>query len=995
MTAVDLPAHVTVPDVCGRLPRDSLHRHLRQTLWLAPTRLVWIHGGPGWGKTSFAAAACRRHDDAATWLRLDDRHADPAALLSDLQQALHAALPASDLALPMLSREQLAAPAVRLRQAFRAMFAALPARALLVLDDVQTCGDDDAIAGWLNVLVEECRAGQRVMAVSRRGPPDQLARLVLTGAVVDWPARGLAFCSDEVSPWLVARGADASQVLAWVERCQGWPAAVMCMPCTPQSGQADRATAEVAPRPDAPDSLAAFIDSEVLQPLPADARALLEACAWLPVIDLRALPALGVASASADAAALLERLASDAALVDRVAQTAGAARWRLHDLLRERLRHQALRDEAPAVVAARIEATARWLESDSQDEAALACWFDAAAPAPARWFEADRLLQRLAPAWLSGQRQRSLRDAALRIPESMRSAGLWWRLAQAQAPFNPAAARGAAERALALWPTDAKAERLHCLALVIASYFQAFDSTTPLAHWMGQLESQGLDADKIDPEQHAALAVGVFSAMFLRTPTHPALATWQSRARAVPTLPVNPDTRVRAAMLLAKQGWYNGRHHDILPLAAQVEGALTDAALSPYSRLVWCLLRQYEAWARADWPAGLAAANEGIALARASGIHLLDQHLRLHAACFAALAGDPSRADTLLAEVARHANPAKPMECWHHFATRGWLMLRAGRHAEAEAASALAVVAADAMGPAPRAMALVVRCHALRALDRDAEALLALLDVERAAAAGNLFAAAHAELLRADLALAQDDRAAAHSPLARAFAIVREQGLHALFGVAPDCLARLAAAALDHGIEADSVVAVIRAQRLAPPPQAGAHWPWPVRVRTLGRFEVEIDGTPLRREGKTPQRPLDLLQALIAHGGRAPVAWLVDALWPQSEGDRANDAFEVALRRLRKLLGNADALRLSGGELALDARWVWVDALHWRGLAETAGDNGLAISGWSENDFLPDQKAAWVYPARARLAALRQRASQARQPAAPRAAGAGVGARAP
>ena len=187
------------------------------------------------------------------------------------------------------------------------------------------------------------------------------------------------------------------------------------------------------------------------------------------------------------------------------------------------------------------------------------------------------------------------------------------------------------------------------------------------------------------------------------------------------------------------------------------------------------------------------------------------------------------------------------------------------------------------------------------------------------------------------------------------------------------------------------MVAMIRAQRLAPPALAGERWPWPVRVRTLGRFEIEVDGVPLRHEGKAPQRPLDLLQALIARGGRAPVAWLADALWPQSEGDHANDAFEVALRRLRKLLGHADALRLSGGELALDPACVWVDALHWRALAEPAGDGGLAINGSSEEDFLPDQAAAWVYPARAQLAALQQRARQARESA----ASAGVGVRAP
>jgi hypothetical protein len=333
------------------------------------------------------------------------------------------------------------------------------------------------------------------------------------------------------------------------------------------------------------------------------------------------------------------------------------------------------------------------------------------------------------------------------------------------------------------------------------------------------------------------------------------------------------------------------------------------------------------------------------------------------------------------------------MEAWHHCAVRGWLLLRDGRHAEAEAAAARAVEAADAMGPAPRAMAMAVRCHALRAAGRDTEAQRALRDLELTAATGNRFAALHVALARADGALAIGETLSARSALDKAFAIVRAQGLHAVFGIAPECLARLAAAALNDGIEVDSVRAVIRAQRLAPPPLAGEHWPWPVRVRTLGCFAVDIDGQPLRHDGKAPKRPLELLQALIAHGGRAPVAWLADALWPQSEGDHATDAFEVALRRLRKLLGPGDALRLSGGELSIEPSRVWVDALHWRALAEHAGDAALVINGWSAEDFLPDCDAAWVYPARAQFAALRRRAGAPAQAQVPQ--GAGIGPRLP
>ena len=46
-------------------------------------------------------------------------------------------------------------------------------------------------------------------------------------------------------------------------------------------------------------------------------------------------------------------------------------------------------------------------------------------------------------------------------------------------------------------------------------------------------------------------------------------------------------------------------------------------------------------------------------------------------------------------------------------------------------------------------------------------------------------------------------------------------------------------------------------------------WPWLIRICTLGRFAIVIDGIPLRSTGKAQKRPLDLLKLLIALGGQS------------------------------------------------------------------------------------------------------------------------------
>ena len=63
-------------------------------------------------------------------------------------------------------------------------------------------------------------------------------------------------------------------------------------------------------------------------------------------------------------------------------------------------------------------------------------------------------------------------------------------------------------------------------------------------------------------------------------------------------------------------------------------------------------------------------------------------------------------------------------------------------------------------------------------------------------------------------------------------------------------------------------------------------WPYPIKIYTLGRFEIIRDDEPLHFSGKEQKKPLELLKALIAFGGRdVPEERLTDALWPDADGD--------------------------------------------------------------------------------------------------------------
>ena len=144
----------------------------------------------------------------------------------------------------------------------------------------------------------------------------------------------------------------------------------------------------------------------------------------------------------------------------------------------------------------------------------------------------------------------------------------------------------------------------------------------------------------------------------------------------------------------------------------------------------------------------------------------------------------------------------------------------------------------------------------------------------------------------------------------------------------PDLVEPLLYLALEQSIEITYVQQLIRQAKIVPqdPMATPEQWPMPVRVYTLGRFSLQVNGEPLPCSARTKNRPLELLKAIIAFGGQdVAQEKVMDALWPDASGDTALKSLHTTLHRLRKLLDIEESVILKDGYLALDARYVWVD----------------------------------------------------------------------
>lgn len=128
-------------------------------------------------------------------------------------------------------------------------------------------------------------------------------------------------------------------------------------------------------------------------------------------------------------------------------------------------------------------------------------------------------------------------------------------------------------------------------------------------------------------------------------------------------------------------------------------------------------------------------------------------------------------------------------------------------------------------------------------------------------------------------------------------------------------------------VEIEDALNQIRPPALDPTSPVKVALPYLIRIYTLGRFAIFNGNAALQFSGKVQKKPLALLKALIALGGKDIAAnALCDSLWPDSAGDNARHALDMAVSRLRKLLGSSSAILVQDAKFSVNDKLIWLDA---------------------------------------------------------------------
>jgi len=897
-------------------------------------KIIWVVAPPGAGKTTLVADHIGRRKRACLWYQIDEDDADIAAFFHYLGLAVKKAAPRKRRPLPHLTPEYRAGLATFTRRYFQELYSRLKPPFTLVFDNYQEVAADAGLHEVLRDGLDGLPAGGHVVVLSRSTPPPVFARFLASGAmeILDWDALKLTL--EEFSSVARLRGQDklpAEMLQQLYARTQGWAAGLVLMLERTEDSRPQAALDST------PEAIFDYFAGEVFDKSDDKTREVLLQTAFLPMLGIKTVEKLTGQHA---AARILSDLSRKSYFTVKHPQAEPV--YQYHPLFQEFLRARAKELLAPERLAALQQNAAALLEADGQVEAAADLL-----QAARDWAMLARLIGRHAQLFVSQGRMQTIEGWLRGVPEDVRARDPWleyW-LGVCRLPFAPTEAREHFARAYERFKSGGDLPGV-CLAwgAVIDTFVYEWQDFKPMEPWIARLEELPPDVSALPPPLAEHLTSAIFIALVHGRPAHPDLVSWAERVARIVRESKNLSLRIKVAPhLLQYYTWWSGE----LPKAELFLNTLRAIAAAPgvppLVQITWQAMSSAYHWVIAENDACAEAANRGLEVADASGVHVWD-FLLCSQGIFAAVFGDkPAPAEPYFARMRASLNPARRVDAaWYYYLLAGKCFLE-GDFARALDHSEQCVRLNEEAGVA--LTGAYGRADHARVMFYSGDRERAVSTMRETRSVGKNMRCAGIEyvtyLTEAEFALLMNDTASCIEGLRHALPIARRHGFQTRTWWHPGIMSRLYAVALEHEIEADYVRSLIRKRRLLPP-EGGAteSWPYPVKIHALGRFDILRDGAPLKFSGKVQRKPLDLLQVLIALGGRdVPEAHLSDILWPDAAGDDAHRAFLTTLQRLRRVLGYKDALVSADGRLTLDPRYAWVDVSAFERLlnqAETA-----------------------------------------------------------
>lgn len=957
---------ITRPRLYRSLVRERLFRRLDA---MGGRQAIWITGPPGIGKTTLCSSYLERRRTPSLWYQMDSGDSDPASFFYYLGVAMQAL--AGGEPLPLLTPEYLADLPGFTRRYFRQLFGRLQKATVVVFDNYHAVSPASVLHAVIRDAIEEIPDEVCVIFTSRAEPPPQLTRLRLTNAIACLGADALRMDLDEaraIAALEEGEGGLTDEAIREVWTLSGgWTVGFVLM-LAHRRTTGNQALAAV---PASRDILFDYFAVEILGATSPEVCHILLRTAFLPMFTV---PMAEAISGNLDAGERLDTLFRLRYFIDRRGEPEPT--YEYNGLFREFLLARAREQLDPAECRMLQRRSARLLEIGSHPEQAFILYVQSE-----DWPAAVRLIREEAPGLIRQGRWLTAKGWLALLPAAMLAADPWlsyWAGA-CDAPIDPARARAALEHAYTgLAAQNDACGQIMAAALVMETYYFEWTTFAPLDHWIDVLSGLlAQDVSYLAPAVELGARAGLVASLLYRQPQRPLLVPESARALALLEADVPLGVRFTAGIILLNCYCFRGDFDCAERVVGLLAPHLANRALTPLNQVWWQMAVGYYHLLLADHDAAAAALDRSAATGQKYGLSFLTPAVLTQRALVALTFGDLDQAATLLPKIKAAINPVRRMDLALFQSAQSWYAFQRGDVATAAKHGQSAVDAAFEAG------AVTIQTYCL--LGRATQQLESGNAGHAAASVRNLRVRdRHASLLldfsclliEAWAAFAAGDSDTGLARLRAGLAIGRAQNFVNTLRWSPNMIVRLLCHALEAGIEVDYVQHLIRTRRLAADTPEIERWPWPIKLYLLGRFSVVIDDTPLKTSGKAQARPLELLKALVAGGGReVAAATLGTQLWPDIDGDAAQSALDTTLHRLRKLLKNEDAITVQQSRLSLNPARVWVDAWAFERLANRCEQEGAPCPEAAAKFFrlyvgnvLPQETdAPWLLPIRERL----------------------------
>src|SRR3990172_4383733 len=904
--------------------------------------VVWISGPAGSGKTTLVGSYLDARKLPCLWYQVDEGDADIATFFYYLGLAAKKAAPRIKQPLPLFTPEyQFGIPSFAKRY-FENLYSRLKPPSVIVFDNYQEVPADSPFHEMIRNGLSEIPQGIKVIVISRTDPLPVFTRLQANAVMETIGWEDLRFTPQETSGAMKLHSGKAlpkEKLQQIYEKTQGWAAGMVLVEAAWSGGDGPQASGTMLRG-----KISDYFAEEVFGSLDEEMQQFLLKTSFFPRMTPRMAEEISGIGRASD---LLRNLNRGNYFTER--RAAHELTYQYHALFREFLQKQAEQRYSQADRMKFQITAAKLLEKSGQIEDAAELYSETR-----EWDSLVTTILHNARTLINQGRSRTLEEWLIRLPEAIAEQRPWilyWR-GMCRSMFNPAEARNFFEKAYGLFEAVKNMTGVFLSwAGIVETFFYEWDIFTPLDRWIAKLRKLLKRSPSFPSEEiEIQVALWMFYALLLRQPHHPELPKWERKLNVLRKKSRDINLQVTMSHILVLYYTWIGDFAKAGMIVSEQRLTSRHGAVAPGNRITWWMMESVYYWFTADDEASRKLVNECLKAAEHFGVHIHDYRILAQGVYSTLTFGDVATAEQYLKRMSLIMDSSRRLDLsQYHYECALMALVQDDFLRSAEHAHTSVNLAIESGAPFPEAITRNVLAQALFECGEHRAANVHLSKAYKIGRQMKSDLVCHKYLLsKSYFSFLRDmDEEQGLKYLKKAMTLGREKKYVNMDSWRPVVMSLLCAKALEHGIEVEYVRDLIRKRNLNPPSPPFAKggmggiwmdsWPWPIRINTLGRFVLLKDEKPVRSSGKVQKKPLEMLKALIAFGGRdVQGEQIAAALWPDADGDAAYKAFGITLIRLRELLGVKDAVHLREGNVTLDQRYFWVDTWAFEHMLESS-----------------------------------------------------------